>query len=358
MSEQESNRNNDATPYKLAEAKKKGQMAKSSDVVSVVVYLVAVVYLYWHGQKSVQNQFQLCQYIFQNLRYGESIPLEQFTFSVILHCLELLLPFFVVLMIAAVVANLMQTGPIFTTHPLQPDFSKLNPANGIKKIFSWKTLFEAFRSLLKLLVLGLVLYMSLKNLLPKFFLMSWLSSISFLQLLTETLASFGLKMGVVLALIAAIDLLFMRRLFFKQMMMSQRELKDEHKHREGDPRIRSRMRQLRMELRKRTTSIAKTSSADVVIANPTHIAVALKYEHGKMDSPQLIAKGAGSAALMMRIIARKNHIPVVENRPLARHLFKRVDFDGFVPSDLYADVARIVVWVFAAKRAMLQEQRV
>jgi flagellar biosynthetic protein FlhB len=250
-----------------------------------------------------------------------------------------------------VVANLIQTGPILSLYPLKPDLTRLNPARGIKKLFSTKSLFDLGRMLAKLFVLGFVVYHSLKGLVPQFFIIQGLSPSGYVRTLLDSLAGMGLKISIALGVIALVDLIYVKRRFAKQMRMSGREMKDENKQREGDPRIRSRLRKLRMEMRKRTQAVGNTSQADVIITNPTHLAVALRYEHGAMTSPQLVAKGAGTVAAMMRQIAARKNIPVVQNPPLARKLYKQVDFDQHVPESLYADVARIIVWVFAMKQA-------
>jgi flagellar biosynthetic protein FlhB len=135
------------------------------------------------------------------------------------------------------------------------------------------------------------------------------------------------------------------------MRMSRRDVKDEHKNREGDPRIRYRLRELRREALRRSVAARKTSTADVLLTNPTHVAVALRYVHGEMSSPQLVAKGAGVLAAGMRKIAARHRIPVVQNPPLARQLFRELEVDQHVPPELYSQVARILVWVFAMRDA-------
>ncbi|HVE55129.1 MAG TPA: EscU/YscU/HrcU family type III secretion system export apparatus switch protein, partial [Ramlibacter sp.] len=169
--------------------------------------------------------------------------------------------------------------------------------------------------------------------------------------LLEDFASLGLKLAAVLWLIALVDLIFTRRQFAKKMRMSHRELKDEVKQREGDPRVRSRLRELRRDMRKRSNSVRHTRNADVLITNPTHVAVALRYEHGRMPAPQVVAKGRGFLAAAMRVIAARHNIPVVQNPPLARRLYKEVSLQRDVPPALFADVARIIVWVMAMRDA-------
>ena len=152
-------------------------------------------------------------------------------------------------------------------------------------------------------------------------------------------------------MVAALDFGFARWEFARRMRMSKRDIKDESKNREGDPRIRSRIRELRKEMIKRSKALGKVPAADVLITNPTRIAIAVSYKHGTSAAPQVVAKGAGEMARKMRELAGRHSIPVVQNRELARALFREVDFDGFVPEKLYPQVAKIMVWVYAMRQA-------
>jgi len=359
MSEQDLDRNEEATPYKLQKAREKGQVAKSNDVVSVCVLLIALVFLYWRGLDGMQRLFQLDATILNGISRLNGDPAELWGLSGILirEILMMMLPLFLALMLGSVVANVMQTGPILSSEPIKVDFTKLNPVNGLKRFFSMRSLFDLARVSLKLILLSLVVYFSLKSLIAQFYKIANFPALQALNLLLEDVVSVGFKMALMLVLIAFVDLIYSRREFGKKMRMSKRDVKDEAKNRDGDPRIRSRLRELRREMLKRSLAAAKTKDADVVITNPTHIAVALKYEHGKMDSPQLLAKGAGSLAAAMRKVAGRHQIPVVQNRSLARRLFHEVDFDQHVPQHLYADVAKIMIWILAMRKSRQNQVR-
>jgi flagellar biosynthetic protein FlhB len=260
-----------------------------------------------------------------------------------------LAPFACTVMIAAVVGNAMQTGPVLSVEPVVADFNRLNPANGIKRVLSVRALFDAARACIKLCLLIGAAYFSLKELAPQFYSLSGLSPLGYLKTLISDLASLGFRMALLMAIIAAVDWVFTRREFARKMRMSKREVKDEHKQREGDPRVRARLRDLQREARKRSKSLRQTRNADVVLTNPTHVAVALRYVHGEMDSPQVVAKGAGHLAAAMRHIAARHRIPVVRSPALARRLFRELDVEHHVPPHLFADVARIIVWIFAMR---------
>lgn len=350
--EQELDRNDAATPHKLEQARRKGQVARSADVVSAIVFGVAVVYFYALGWDFVLAQFRFDAELFK--RAGALHQPGQL-WELVSHAggaaMMLLLPVFATIMVAAILGNVLQTGPVLSLHPIQPDWQRLNPASGLKRVLSVRTLFDAGRAVVKLVVLALVVHAALTALLPQFHQIAGRPPLAFMRLLLDDVASLCLKLALALAVIALIDLGFSRREFAKNMRMSKRELKDEVKHREGDPRIRSRLRELRREMLKRSRALTRTGGADVLITNPTHFAVALRYRHGEMAAPLLLAKGAGGMAAAMRQIAAAKRIPVVQNRTLARAIYFGMDIDQHVPQTLYADVARIIVWVLAMRRA-------
>lgn len=353
MAEQELDRNHAATPYKLEKARERGQVPKSPDVVSVVVFTSAMVFLTWQGWQTWREQFLLDRALLAQAALVEATPLALWSLveHMVVASMTQAAPFFATLLIAAVLGNLLQSGPVLSLEPIKPDWTRINPVTGLKRIFSVRTLFNAARAVLKLVLLGIVVYLALKSLFPHLYKVAELAPAGALRTLLDDLASVGLKIALMLGFLALLDLMYTRYEFAKQMRMSRRELKDEIKHREGDPRIRRRLRELRLELLQRSLSLRKTRQADVLITNPTHVAVALKYVHGQMEAPQLIAKGSGFMAAAMRQIAARHQIPVVQNPVLARALFHDLPVDGSVPHELYAQVARIIVWVFAMRDA-------
>lgn len=353
MADQDLNRNEAATPYKLEKARERGQAAKSTDVVSAAVFAVAVVYLYWKGWDGLRAQFQYDQALLVSAGRIVATPANLWSLlgGMVRDTMIMLAPFLGVMVIAAILANVMQTGPMLSFEPVKPDFSRINPVAALKKLFSMRTLFEGLRAVLKLVALSLVVYYALKSLTHQFFHLAALPAPVLARTMVEDVASTGLKIALALGLIALLDLGFTRRQFAKQMRMSRREMTEEHKNREGDPRIKARIRELRREMLKRSQALRKTGGADVLITNPTHVAVALRYVHGEMDSPQLVAKGAGALASVMRQIAARRGIPVVQNPPLARALFNDLGVDQHVTTEHFAQVARILVWVFAMREA-------
>jgi flagellar biosynthesis protein FlhB len=349
----ETDRRHEATPYKLQKARERGQASKSRDVVSAAVFTVAMAYMAWRGWPVWREQFQFDQALL--LQAARIDPAAQNLWALVRRMVEstlwLGLPFLAALLVVAVIANVAQTGPIFSFTPLKPDFERMNPATNFKNVMGSQLVFGTVRSLLKLVLLSAAAIVVLHSFSSEMRRVATLAPAALMRTLIDDMASLGLKFALVLWLIALLDLAWSRHSFAKKMRMSSTEFKDEIKQREGDPRIRARLRELRRELRKRTAALRNTSKADVLIANPTHVAVALRYEHGKMAAPELVAKGTGYLAAAMRAIAARHGIPVVQSPSLARKLYRELEIERPLPPQYFAEVARIVVWVLAMKRA-------
>lgn len=351
MADQDLDRNEEATPFKLEKARQRGQTPRSADAVSSVVFLVAMTYLASQGLRlcgSLLHQSQAT--LLQAAHVHPATGLWPLLARLVAETGSALLPLLLVLPLVALLAALAQTGMVFSVTPLQIDFDRINPATGFKRVFSLRTLFDGARACLKLLVLSLAGALTLQSLLPQFHAIAALPPAVFLDTLVADVTGLGMKMGLALVLVSALDMLFTRREFGRNMRMSRRELKDEYRNREGDPRVRGRLRELRRELLKRSLALKNTRTADVVLTNPTHYAVALRYVHGEMEAPRVVAKGAGQLAAAMREIAARHNVIVVQNPPLARRLFREGSIDEYIPHGFHAEVARIVVWVLAVRR--------
>jgi flagellar biosynthetic protein FlhB len=351
MAEQDLDRSEAATPFKLQKARDKGQTPRSTELVGCAVFLAAVGWLValgadaWHGLLLVAR--------LPLLRAGEAASLP--AMWVLVHdiaagAFAVLWPLFLAMALAAIAASVAQTGMVFSFEPLRPDLTRLHPVNGLRRIFSMRTLFDTARACIKLALLVGVAWLALRGLLAGFASASALSPADFVRVLLQQAGSLGWKLALAMAAVAAVDLVFTRREFTRRMRMSRRELKDEFRHREGDPRIRARVRELRREMLRRSQSIKNTRDADVVLTNPTHYAVALRYAHGEMAAPRVVAKGAGQVAAAMREIAARHRIVVVQNPPLARRLFREAALDEYLPPAFHAEVARIIVWVLALRQ--------
>jgi flagellar biosynthetic protein FlhB len=352
MADQDSDRSEEATPFKLQKARERAQTARSPDAVAATVFVTAIMVLAWQGRESMQGLQRLFRAALAQAGQHEALSatLGPILVALVVGAGALLLPLLLALPLAAALASIAQTGMVFSLHPLQVDFQRLNPATGFKRVFSARSLFDGLRACVKLALLTGAGSAALYALLPQFHRLSALPPTGFLETALADLASLGWKMAAALAVIAVADVMFTRREFGRKMRMSRRELKDEYRNREGDPRIRGRLGELRRELLQRSRSLRNTRNADLVLTNPTHYAVALQYRHGEMEAPRVVAKGAGQLAAAMREIAGRHRIVVVQNPPLARRLFREAVIDDYLPANFHAEVARILVWVLAMRQ--------
>lgn len=351
--EPDQERNESATPYRLAEARKRGQVAKSPEVVTALVIATAAAVVIVHGWAKAGELLRLSRATLNGLSFG--VPQDQLLLDMAVRSvwtgLSILMAPMVVLMVVGALGNIVQTGPVWSGVPLGPDWQRLNPAQGWRRLISIRTAFETLRNLLKLSVIGGVAFMALVALVPGLAPLSTLPPTGQLWVLVREMGSFALKLAAALAVIAVIDWLYTRREFAKNMRMSRRDIRDELKHREGDPRIRSRMREIRREWLKRARSVLRTSEADLVVVNPTHLAVALRYRHGEMPAPVVLCSGVGVLAAAMRAIAARHGVPIFRSPALARAIHAKTAVNNYVPAELYPDVARLMIWVISMKSA-------
>ena len=343
MAEQEQNKSQQATPFKLQEAARRGQVAKSLEFNSFAVIAGLLAVLYMWGEGVMRHGLHFGQLTFtQAGQVVFDIPTLMGWFQVVVAGTGMLLaPFFLVAVIVAIGGNMVQTGPIFSSHPLKPDLERLNPVAGFKRIFSMKVLFEGVKSVIKLVLFSLVAYMLLSALLPTFIGLMHVDPKGYAPILVAESTGLIFKLAMVILIIAALDLAYTRWDFSKKMMMSNREVKEEVKRREGDPLIRAKQRELQKEAAKRAKSASRVPEADVLITNPTHYAIALRYVRGSSEAPVILGKGSGTLALAMRRMAQQHAVPIFERRTLARQLFIEGTIDAPVPNALYAPVARV-----------------
>lgn len=351
MAEQEQDRTEQATPYKLKEARKRGQVAKSLEVNSWFVMSTFLLILYIWGKDMIRDLGQVNRSIFSfssELSYSPD-KLIAWLGEVFFTASSAVFPLIIAIAVVAVLMNFFQTGPVFSFYPLKPDFKKINPATGLKRIFSIRTVYETIKSLVKLAMFGTVVFFFIKGLLPTLIGYMYVSTDAYPYVLLQNVEDLFLQLIALMLLIALIDFVYSRRDFSEKMKMSRRELKDEMKRREGDPEVRAKIKELQREASRRAQSINRVPEADVLITNPTHKSVAIKYDRSTMHAPQVIAKGAGDLAMKMKKIARDKQVPIIEHKPLARALFKEVPIDHEIPESFYVQLAKILVKVSANK---------
>jgi len=338
----EHERTEPASQFKLSEARKHGQVAKSLDVNSFVMTFafVAVLLLVAHDAWREIGQSSMTL-LMSAADLGDDSAVPQMLHFAASKLWGLLLTPLCMGAVAAIVANTLQTGPVFSFSPLKPKFERLNPVAGFKRVFTKRLLIESIKSTLKLITLVLVAYVTFSahwQELAEITAMPVVAQINWFCGVATTLL---FRLLFALLVFALMDLSLVRWQFAKQMRMSRRDMKEEVKRREGDPLIRSKIRQLQRENLKQSKSLSRVTDADVLITNPTHFAVALRYVRGEMSAPMVIAKGSERWAADMRAIAHKHNIPVFERRGLARQLFRCATVDRPVPAETFVDVARV-----------------
>lgn len=238
-----------------------------------------------------------------------------------------------------------QVGFLVTGETMKPKFERLNPLSGFKRMFSKRSAVEFLKACLKTLVIGWICYSMIRSSLPLFPQLTLVDPVQGVMMVGEIARRIGINAGVLLLVLAVADYSFQRFEHTKSIRMSKQEVKEEHKQSEGDPLLRSRMRQRQREIAM-TRMIHEVPKADVVVTNPTHLAVAIQYDPASMDVPVVVAKGAGKVAERIKQVAREHSVAVVENRPLARALFDTVSIGSEIPADLYQAVAEVLAFVY------------
>ncbi len=351
MAEQDQDKTEQATAFKLKEARKKGQVSKSMELNSFALLLTGLSISYLLGSEIFGAFMRLNAKIFNHA--GQAVFSDKAVVTLYGNIAEGLLDAFIIFTIAIIVVsvliNFIQTGPIFTFHPIKPDIERINPVAGFKRVFSIRMLFDFLKTVIKISLFGSVAYFSIKALLPDLIMLIDINTSSYGVRLLGFTNSLIAKLLIVLFFIALIDIVFVRRDFGRKMMMSRRELKDEVKRRDGDPRVKSKLRELQREAVKRAGALRKVPEADILITNPTHLSVALAYDREKMNAPVVLAKGAGDLAVEMRKVARRHNIPIYENKILARALFRKVDIDNYIPDEHFRTIAKLLILAYRLK---------
>jgi len=337
------------TSKKIEDAKKEGNVPKSQDVASFVTLIVAIGATFALFMLMADRIFKL--YIYYSSLMGEELT-KELVFQIGLHSLKelvlIVIPLSLIVAISGVIANVMQFGFIFTTKPLEPNLNKIDPIKGFGKLFSLKKLLDGIKITAKVAVVFVVAFYFLVDFTKELQSVVMYDFNSQLLWLLDKAAVLIAVMLILFFVFALIDLMLVRYQYFKDLRMSKQEIKDEYKQMEGDPQVKARIKKLQMEMaQKRMMNDIPT--ADVVITNPTHYAVALRYDKTKENAPRVIAKGVDSIALKIKEIAREHLIQVVENPPLARELYKSCDVDETIPETLFKAVAEVLAFVYKAR---------
>jgi len=339
-----------ATPRRKQKAREEGKVSRSMELNSAVILCLGAATIYIMGPLMADQLKELMTYIFSRapLMDASHESIMAFFSDRVLNFFILMAPIFAILILIAYGINVLQVGFLFTTKTLEPKLDKLDITKGIKRLFSIRSLVQLVRDVIKISLIGYVGYTSIEAQLDTFYKLSDNSVSVFSGAMGQLALTTVLKLGAIILILALFDYAYQKYEFEKNIKMSKQEIRDEMKDTEGSPQVKSRIRQIQREM-SRKRMMEEIPKADVVVTNPTHLAVALKYDSAKMDAPMVVAKGERIIAEKIKEVARLHGVPVIENRPLARALFRMCDIGSYVPEKLYRAVAELLAYVYRQK---------
>lgn len=341
-----------ATPKKRQDARKKGQVIKSQDVTSAIVMLMVFIFLIFFAG-SLRDELLA----FFRQTFIHNIRIETLTIDSVMHLFIetsiqmafIIVPIMAIAVVGALAGNFLQFGFLFTLEPMKFDLKKMDPIKGLKRIFSVKAIVELLKSVLKIGFIGSVTTIIIWTNLPEVLALSFKSPWMTLITVGKLVGIMGIAASLVLLCVSILDWMYQKFDYEKNLKMSKQDIKDEYKNSEGDPLIKSKIKQRQREMAMRRM-MSEIPSADVVITNPTHYAIALKYDEENMDAPRVIAKGTDFIAQKIKLIAKEHDVIMVENRPLARAMYDQVEIGDPVPEEFFKAVAEILAYVYRIKR--------
>lgn len=341
-----------ATPRKRQEARRRGNVLQSNEITTAILLLSLFVTLKISGSYMSREVMSFSERIFSEFaaegnRFTYEYLMQLFT-ATLLVLLKSTLPILLVALFAGLTVNFAQVGFLFTTENLKVKLERINPLSGLKRMFSLHSVVELIKALFKIIIVGYAAYSFVRGETETIMGMMGMDTTSFAAYLTNVCINLAIRICIVLLLLAILDYGYQWWTYEKNLRMTKQEVKEEYKQTEGNPQIKARIKQKQrqMSLRRMMQEVPK---ADVVITNPTHLAVALKYDGGKADAPVVLAKGQDYIALRIKEIARENKVEIVENKPLARSIYESTDIGEAIPPDLYQAVAEILAFVYRLK---------
>lgn len=350
MAEEDSEKTEEPTQKRLEDAQKKGQIVYSRELNNFFMIL-ALALIIGMGAPGLMSGSKGSLAGF--LENAHEYEITESSFSLIgrdalMVIAKIVAIPFIAMIIAALGPSIAQNGFHISVDPIIPKFSKISPVKGFGRLFSTRSFVEFLKGLLKISVIGIIAYLAVRPYFGKFETLAMMDVVSVLGFTASMSNKMLIGVCVAMFFIAIADYLYQRFEYMKNLRMTKQEIKEEYKQQEGDPTIKSKLKQLRME-RARRRMMAAVPASDVVITNPTHYSVALKYEQSKMKAPTVVAKGVDLVALKIREIANENSVPIVENPPLARSLYSDVDLDQEIPLEHYKAVAEVISYIYKIK---------
>ena len=337
-----------ASARKKEEARKKGQVSKSVEVNSALALVFGLLIINFAGGMIGQQIAAMARSIFANASNFEitRATLHSMIAEGFMLIGYVVAPVAIGLMVVGLVANIAQVGFVFSVEALEPKWHKLNPLSGMKNIFlSRRSLVEVAKGILKVIVVGLVAYFALDSLMSESVVLVDADLQAVFGFMVKGAMSVGFKAALAMLVLAVFDYAFQRFDYERSLRMSKQEVKEENKMMEGDPLVKGRIKTIQRQIayKRMMTDVPK---ADVVVTNPTHLALALKYDSKKMAAPRLVAKGADLIAQKIKEIALQHDIPIVEDKPLAQAIYKSVDIGDEIPEKLFQAVAQVLAYIY------------
>ncbi|MFH0730496.1 MAG: flagellar biosynthesis protein FlhB [Pseudomonadota bacterium] len=339
-----------ATGRKREKAREEGQVVKSQEVASVLVLLIGICVLYVFGHLFYPKAIQIFQenFIFEKIpRFDIEYCLTLLNKNMSL-LFSLILPLMGAVFVTAFAANIFQVGFVISTKAIAFKLDKFNIIKGFGRLFSLKALMELFKSLIKLTVIGSIAYLVIQGEMSQLEKLYNASVAHIFIFLLKGIFKIFIWVALIMMIVAIMDYSYQRWQFEKDLRMTKQEVKEEYKETEGDPLVKSRIRSIQIQAA-RKRMMQQVPTADVVVTNPTHLAVAIKYDPLSMAAPQVVAKGAGLIAERIKALASEHHIPVVENKELARNLYKLLEVGEQIPSEFFRAVAELLAYVYKLK---------
>jgi flagellar biosynthesis protein FlhB len=334
------------TPRRREEAREQGQVAKSQDLSAALILFGGLLLLYFTGQQMFSRLIAITR---SCLNPGEELintgNMGTAIMTVMREVLFILLPLLILVLVLAILGSLLQVGFLFTFKPMQPSLDKINPLSGLKRMFSGKSFMQLVMGIAKMGTLSLVAYITIRGRLDALVFAPSLGHLAFLAFAAHLCFDLGMRLAAVLLVLALLDFAYQRYRHEKDLRMTKEEVKEEMKRMEGDPKVKQQRRQIQMQMSVQRIQAA-VPQADVVVTNPTRLAVVIRYNAETMEAPKVTAKGAGYLAQRIRELAIEHNIPIVERKPLAQALYKTVEVGQEIPSQFYKAVAEILAYVY------------
>ncbi len=352
------NKQFEASQQKLRKARQDGQVVKSKDLSVAIAIIIMFSAIYLLGPIIWGQLSALFAGIYEQIpnKHLDEIGYAYMFFKTVIPTALILLPILFLASFVGILGDMVQIGPLFTTKPMEFSAEKFNPTKYFKNLVSPKTLFDLFKNIAKVIILGIIGYIVYTSHFEQILMLAAVDNhFAILIQFGSLILDFVIKAGIAFLIIAAADYGVTKWKFLQDQKMSFKEVKDEYKNQEGDPNVKAALRQRRQQLLQQKMMDAVTT-CDFVVTNPTHVACAIKYDAKTMESPVLVAKGTELFARKIKEIAVKYGIPVIENPPVARALFKLVEVDRPIPPDLYKAIAEILIFVYKLKKTSKQEQ--